>query len=270
MESKDQFPVKEKGQGGWGIVIIIFGGIILYLFFGPPGLIKAPHEFEVEGLSAPAEVSPGGSIPVYATVVNNGWAFWKGEHTVKMSIDGEFYRAENIELSGIGRENKLFSHIVPGKIVGEGKQIEPGDHVISVDGESIRTRVLEPAEFVLTEFYVDPNPAEVMENIRIGVKVTNTGDIEGTHSVIFWIDGREVYSDDVTLGGEKSEVVDFKIRMENKGSYTVRVGDLSKELTVMDSDGGTSFTWIVGIVTAIIIFFIIAYAFGFVGRRRGL
>jgi hypothetical protein len=89
-----------------------------------------------------------------------------------------------------------------------------------------------PAEFTLTNLTIDPLEAIVGDAVQISVNVTNIGDLEGNQTLNFEINGAVKDTENVTLAGNASEIVQFTDIEIVEGNYTVKVGDLTGNFTI--------------------------------------
>lgn len=89
-----------------------------------------------------------------------------------------------------------------------------------------------PAEFQVTTLVIDPDIAEQGTPVDISVKVTNVGELTGTHSVSLTINGAVKETKEVQLSGGTTTTVKFTVTESTKGSYTVKVGDLTGTLSI--------------------------------------
>jgi hypothetical protein len=83
-----------------------------------------------------------------------------------------------------------------------------------------------PAEFTLKNLTIDPLQANVGEAVQISVNVTNIGDLDGNQTVNFEINNAVKDTENITLLGHSSEIVQFTDIEIAEGNYTVTVGDL--------------------------------------------
>ena len=70
-------------------------------------------------------------------------------------------------------------------------------------------------------------------NVTVSVKVTNTGGQQGTYTVVVKVDGTTVTTQDVTLAGGTSKVVNLTIVAGKVGTYTISIGPLECKMDVM-------------------------------------
>lgn len=70
-------------------------------------------------------------------------------------------------------------------------------------------------------------------NVTVSVKVTNTGGQPGTYTMVVKIDGVTVKTQDVTLAGGTSKVVNLTIVAGKLGTYKISIGPLECTMDVM-------------------------------------
>ena len=89
-----------------------------------------------------------------------------------------------------------------------------------------------PAAFETSYLTILPGEVDPDEEVTIGVKVTNTGDLSGSYEVTLKIDGVAVATQEVTLEGGASQKVTFTTSKDVAGTYNVNVNGLSSTFTV--------------------------------------
>jgi hypothetical protein len=89
-----------------------------------------------------------------------------------------------------------------------------------------------PAKFTLTNLTIDPIQAYPGDAIQISVNATNIGDLEGNQTLNFEINNAVKDTENVTLAGGASEIVQFTDIEIIEGNFTVKVGDLTGNFTI--------------------------------------
>lgn len=84
-----------------------------------------------------------------------------------------------------------------------------------------------PAEFTLSDLTISPPEAYVGEAVQISVNITNIGDIEGNQTLDFQINNVIKNSENITLSGNSSQIVEFTDVEISEGAYLVQVGNLN-------------------------------------------
>ncbi|MDO8716800.1 MAG: CARDB domain-containing protein [Dehalococcoidales bacterium] len=90
-----------------------------------------------------------------------------------------------------------------------------------------------PAAFTIAEMGIDPGMPEPGDNVTVSVKVANTGGQQGTYTVALKVDDVTVKTQDVTLAGGTSQVVNLTIIAGKVGTYTIKIGELTCTMEVM-------------------------------------
>lgn len=89
-----------------------------------------------------------------------------------------------------------------------------------------------PAAFSTSDLSIKPTEVVSGETVAITVSVANTGDIEGSYTVILRIDDVNEAEKSVTVAAGSSQTVSFDVTKEKAGSYDVAVDELSGSFTV--------------------------------------
>jgi hypothetical protein len=90
-----------------------------------------------------------------------------------------------------------------------------------------------PAEFTLTDLVIDPLQAYVGDAVQISVNLTNIGDLEGNQTINLEINGLVKMTENVTLAGNSSQLVEFTDIETTDGNYTVKIDDLIGNFTIV-------------------------------------
>jgi hypothetical protein len=91
---------------------------------------------------------------------------------------------------------------------------------------------VKPAEFQVTDLTVNPPSVLADEVVEISVKVTNVGEATGNYTVNLKIDGATRDTLNVTLAGQATDIVEFKVTETNPGIHTVDIENQSGSFTV--------------------------------------
>ena len=120
-----------------------------------------------------------------------------------------------------------------------------------------------PAQFTITSLDVTPQQVPPGQPVTISAQVTNTGGTEGSYTVNLTVNGQVEQTKTVTLAPEAIETVTFTVTKETPGSYSISIGDLTKEFTVGAPSWLGRYWWTIaaGIVAVVLL----AY---FLWRRR--
>lgn len=90
-----------------------------------------------------------------------------------------------------------------------------------------------PAYFSVSNLSIKPTEVAPEEVVTITVSVANTGDTEGTCTVVLKIAGVKEAEESVTVAAGSSEIVTFSTTREEAGIYIVVVNGLSASFTVV-------------------------------------
>ncbi|MFP4608754.1 MAG: CARDB domain-containing protein, partial [Candidatus Aenigmatarchaeota archaeon] len=187
---------------------------------------KGPY-FEVEIISPEEEqeFEEYGEVIVEYTVTNAGDE--NGTQTIELVVDGEVEDSEEVTLDvGESYEGELVW------LVEEG-----GEHTIAVNSENyedtVTCGVLKEAEFKV-EIVDHDEEAVDGEDVVIEYRVTNEGDLDGTQTVEFSVDGEVEDSVEMDLTGGKSDTDHFLWTPEGPGEYVLKVSteDDSQEMVL--------------------------------------
>lgn len=97
-----------------------------------------------------------------------------------------------------------------------------------------------PAKFTLTNLTINPPEANVTDAVEISVNVTNIGALEGNQTLNLEIDNATKDTENVTLEGGASQLVQFTDIETTPGNYTVQVGELTGMFVINPAPPGSS------------------------------
>ena len=121
-----------------------------------------------------------------------------------------------------------------------------GPFTIDVENNTISTPVshfadftiiayTNPAAFTTSSLTISPTVINPGQDIAIGVTVTNTGDLAGSHEITLMIDDKAIDTKEVTLAGHASEKATFSTIADYAvGEYAINVNGLSGTLTIQE------------------------------------
>lgn len=178
-------------------------------------------DIRAEGLDiSPVEVYVGEEVTISTSVTNYGEV--SGSYTVKLS--GDFTGSQSLTLQP--GESKLVSFkVIPTTV----KTYE-----VSVDGQSGTFWVSKApeADIQVEDLVISPSEVYVGEEVTISVKVTNYGEVSGSHTVKLSGDFSDEQS--VTLQPGESKTVSFKITPSTAKTYKVLVNGQSDSFVVVE------------------------------------
>ncbi|MGB8828773.1 MAG: hypothetical protein WCC72_05045 [Dehalococcoidales bacterium] len=92
-----------------------------------------------------------------------------------------------------------------------------------------------PATFAASSLIINPTKVKTRENVGIYLKITNTGNVTGTDTVVLKINDQIIGSQNVILDGGVSTVVTFSASVISSGNFSVQVAGLSGNFIVTKS-----------------------------------
>jgi len=205
------------------------GTICLLALMAIAGLLQACVEaqpsFEVLSLYVtPPKITTGEKTTIKVEIRNNDAK--DVTYTVPLMVNGVADDRMSITLSPGETESLIFvltrSH--------------PGTYSISI-GTWESTLVVEqplPAEFQLSNLEINPNQADIGNNIVISAKIANVGDIQGSYNAELKIDGTTVEAEQLAIPAGTARTLVFKVCKCLPGTYTVTLGSLTGQFVVRE------------------------------------
>ncbi len=189
-----------------------------------------PAELELANLRsnrAQAEVGEILTISVLATNVGDE----AGDFSLELFVNNQLRETKSISLDG-GQTMTVEFDVVENA---EGTYtVTLGDLSTSFVTKSEAVPI-KPAEFEVADLRIDPTTVLTSETVDISVKVTNIGEASGSYSVDLEIDGALVETEEVTLAGGATKLVEFTVIGSTGGIHTVNVNGKSGSFTVESS-----------------------------------
>jgi len=183
---------------------------------------------EVSITSAPSEIQAGGSTTVEWAVENTGNS--EGSETVVFSVGGEQEASEEVTVGAGETATGEFTLDVSAAV--------SGDLTLSVaagDAEATApVTVPEEAFFAVDISGASPVRVEAGSEATIEWAVENMGDLEGSQTVVFTVDGSQEGSQEVTLGGGETAEGEFSYdtEAEQEAQIAAAVASDDDEATV--------------------------------------
>lgn len=212
---------REKGIASIFIVIIVIalaaGSAVVYISTRPR------PEFQVENLSlSSSKVAQGEPITAEVEIANVGDA--KGTHEVKLELEGEIFATREVTL-GPGESRTVSFDIVKQK---------RGTYSLDIGDLSKTLKVLEPAEFEVSNLSIIPSKVEAGENVIVSVTVQNNGELRGEYNLELKVDGKIENRKKLPLGVGKSKEITFNLKKKKEGMYKIEVENLSGIFCIED------------------------------------
>lgn len=161
--------------------------------------VLTPARFVIDDVTVgPDEVLVGEELTVRVAYSNLGEA--DGSYELVLELGNVVVDERTVSLDGTTSGEEVFT------LTAEGR----GFTLVSVNGRSVRVTVLAPATFEVDAIEVDPSPADANSGLPVSVVVSlsNSGDVEGVHTLDVTVDGTVIESRAVTLaGGQTTEEV---------------------------------------------------------------
>lgn len=189
--------------------------VIIYESLYPSTLESLPvlANFRVFNLVvSPNVVLPGESVSASVEVSNIGEDI--GSYAVEMKVDNaKIFEEDFVMLAG---ESKTYTWDVT--------RIEEGTHIVDVNGVTSSYLVELPpkiASFRVFDLKVTPDTVKEGEEAIVSIKVENTGELLGNHTVEVLVDNIFQESQTVSLNGGDSTTIRFPVMKRLEGRYTV-------------------------------------------------
>lgn len=147
-----------------------------------------------------------------------------GSHTFALTFGGDVVDEQTVRLDGNASGEISFT------VTAEGR----GSAVVAVEGQSTRVQVLAPALFEVVGVEATPDPANLTagEPVSIVVRLANTGDVEGVHTLEVTVDDTIIETRQVTVGGRATVEQVFTFAPTRPGVHVIAVSGQTAEFDV--------------------------------------
>ena len=183
-----------------------------------------PPEFEVISLKiVPPEVTAGETATIRAEVANHGDS--EGTYDAVLTIDRAEVETRSITLLPDATETLTFSLVID----------EAGYYEIALGNRSTTLAILEapPSAFRVSQLEVDPKWVYPGEETTVTATIVNSGGTKGSYIAKLRIDDATEQETEVILSAGMHQTVTFLITIDVPGNYTVALGELTKQLVVL-------------------------------------
>lgn len=188
-----------------------------------------PAAFEATIVGTNEPVEQGEPLEVAAEIENVGDE--EGEQDVTLALGGVETDAESVALEGGASEPITLTAATDG--------LEPGDYAATVataNATAETTVTIEesgaPAEFVVTDVSAPPTGVEG-EPVAVAATITNAGDLAGTQTVTYSVDGAVAGETPLDLEGGETASVSFETALPaGESTHTIETDDDSASVTI--------------------------------------
>ncbi|HIE17888.1 MAG TPA: hypothetical protein EYP71_06795 [Dehalococcoidia bacterium] len=198
--------------------------------FQAPMPAQVPHPtyaprplFSVSNLTImPNQAKAGQPVTISAIVSNNGSE--AGRYSVILRINGLVENIIELALPPGTSQPATFTVV----------KDEGGEYYAEVDGLGGAFTIipLVPANFTVSNLTIVPERIKQGENIAISATVTNTGELEGSYSLVLKLKGAIESVEELTLGPGESRRVSFNLTKNIPGFYNVELDGLTGRFVV--------------------------------------
>jgi len=150
------------------------------------------------------------------------------EYSLTLLINGETKETKTGQIDGNAIISVLFEVV----------EQNQGTYQVTIGSLSDSFEVLpaappaRPAEFEVNNLAIDPQVAEANMPVQILVNVTNIGELSGSYSAELEVNGAIADTKTVQLSGGESTTLQFTVTQSAKGTYTVKVGNLTGTFSI--------------------------------------
>jgi len=173
---------------------------------------------------APQIVKSGETVSISTQIRNIGGS--EENHTVVLTVDDAKVQTKVVRVAPGKTEIVTFTVI----------KNEPGTYNVEVNNLKGSFRVLKSAEFAISNLLIAPKIAEPGQAVTVTANISNSGEVEGSHSIALVINGSQVESKDSTVAPGATKTVSFTFSKNAVGSYSVEVDGLSGLAIVAAAD----------------------------------
>jgi hypothetical protein len=172
----------------------------------------------------PEVVEPGNTVAITATVFNTGGS--DGSTNVELMLNGVLNQTKMVTVPAGGDASVSFQYVPPS----EGTyDVQVADKVTQL---TVRTIPL-PPRFELSGLQISPQEVAPGQEVSIQAILANVGGLQSSFVVRLLVDGDEVDSQTITLGGASSIPAIFLVTRAEPATYQVKIGDMTSTFRVV-------------------------------------
>jgi hypothetical protein len=177
-------------------------------------------KFELTNLTiSPAQALEGNSVLVSVDVTNSGEV--KGPFDARLKIDEALFQMKFVPIAA--GQTVTVSFIVDAPAA--------GSHDVELNGLAGTFSVL--THPVLAGLVISPAQAQVGDRVTISADISNAGEVPGNYTVVLKVNGLVEERKIVELGLDTTLPVVFDVIKDNPGNYSVSLGGLSGNFTML-------------------------------------
>ena len=180
-----------------------------------------PPKFEVGSMMIiPENPVAGEEVTIEAQVFNVGNG--GGSYQAILKVDGQEIGRKEVTVAPGSKETASFVYVFD----------IPGSANLEIDGDQVTVTVLKPALLKVNSLSIAPTVIFPNQEATIDAEVTNVGEVEGSPLANLKVNGIETDNRPVALAPGGTTSISFKLIRDTPGTYEIRIGDKSANLTV--------------------------------------
>ena len=196
-------------------LILVLLACLLTGFACGPGAV-----FELGNLTiSPAQALEGNSVLVSVDVTNSGEA--QGDFKAELKIDETWAATKSVVVAA--GQTITTSFIVDAPAA--------GTHEVELSGLTGSFSVL--THPVFADLVISPAQAQVGDRVTISADISNTGQVSGNYTVVLKVNGLIEEMRIVEVGLDTTLPVVFDVTKDNPGNYSVSLGSLNGNFTML-------------------------------------
>jgi len=177
-------------------------------------------EFELSNLTiSPAQALEGDSVLVSVDVTNSSEV--KSPFNAKLKVDEALFEMKFVPVAA--GQTVTVSFIVDAPAA--------GTHDVELNGLAGTFSIL--THPVLAGLVISPAQAQVGDRVTISADISNEGEVPGNYTVVLKVNGLVEERKIVELGLDTTRPIVFDITKDNPGNYSVSLGGLSGDFTML-------------------------------------
>lgn len=185
-----------------------------------------PATFRVGNLEIkPAKCKPSDNVVITADIANTGEL--EGKYNVQLKINGTTTQTSQINVTAGSISSVTFKF----------NPDSPGNFKVGIGDQESTLEVVAPipATFKLSNLVIKPAECYSTDNVVVVFDIENTGELIGEYVGALKLNGVTVQTYEVNIPAGMKTFIVFKIPAGSPGKYTVSIGDISGQLTVLQA-----------------------------------
>ena len=183
---------------------------------GPPKITISPLTI------TPSNAVPGQPVSIAVNVLSSENKP-VADYQVSLKINDAVVETQQVEINAGETRTITFQYTPPA----------PGNYRAEINGETAVFDALRPANFVVGQVDYTPESPTVGQEIKLSADVKNDGELPGTYTAVFKLDGQVLATTELQIGAGQSVTAAASFLANTSGIHVVELGAATRNIKVI-------------------------------------